>query len=111
MPPGTTKLVSLSKPRGFCAGVIRATYRVEFALEALGPPVCGRQEFLRSARVAASAAGAPAPEWALQAEARHLQEAGFTRLREVGTIAGNAQFPVPQELRAAPFLARIASLP
>ena len=43
-----TKTVLLPKPRGFCAGVIRAIDIVEIALEQLGPPVYVRKEIVHN---------------------------------------------------------------
>src|SRR5439155_3809531 len=42
------KTVLLPKPRGFCAGVIRAIDIVEIALEQLGPPVYVRKEIVHN---------------------------------------------------------------
>jgi len=42
------KMVLLPKPRGFCAGVIRAIDIVEIALEQLGPPVYVRKEIVHN---------------------------------------------------------------
>src|SRR5215471_15118098 len=43
-----TKTVVLPKPRGFCAGVIRAIDIVEIALQRLGPPVYVRKEIVHN---------------------------------------------------------------
>jgi 4-hydroxy-3-methylbut-2-enyl diphosphate reductase len=43
-----TKTVVLTKPRGFCAGVIRAIDVVSIALEQLGPPVYVRKEIVHN---------------------------------------------------------------
>lgn len=43
-----SKTVLLPKPRGFCAGVIRAIDIVEIALEQLGPPVYVRKEIVHN---------------------------------------------------------------
>lgn len=45
---GDPKTVLLAKPRGFCAGVIRAIDIVEIALEQLGPPVYVRKEIVHN---------------------------------------------------------------
>ena len=42
------KTILLPKPRGFCAGVIRAIDIVEIALEQLGPPVYVRKEIVHN---------------------------------------------------------------
>src|SRR6516162_1141297 len=42
------KTVLLPRPRGFCAGVIRAIDIVEIALERLGPPVYVRKEIVHN---------------------------------------------------------------
>src|SRR5215467_4069680 len=46
--PEHAKTVLLPKPRGFCAGVIRAIDIVEIALEQLGPPVYVRKEIVHN---------------------------------------------------------------
>jgi len=43
--------VILAKPRGFCAGVVRAIDIVELALEKYGPPVYVRHEIVHNKRV------------------------------------------------------------
>src|SRR5262245_16368943 len=45
------KTVFLPKPRGFCAGVIRAIDIVTIALDTLGPPVYGRKEIVHNRHV------------------------------------------------------------
>jgi 4-hydroxy-3-methylbut-2-enyl diphosphate reductase len=50
MPRGTLR-VKLAKPRGFCAGVVRAIDIVERALELYGPPVYVRHEIVHNKRV------------------------------------------------------------
>src|SRR5262245_9089773 len=52
-----TKTVLLPKPRGFCAGVIRAIDIVEIALEQLGPPVYVRKEIVHNRFVVDELAG------------------------------------------------------
>ena len=46
--PEHAKTVLLPKPRGFCAGVIRAIDIVEIALERLGAPVYVRKEIVHN---------------------------------------------------------------
>ena len=45
---GAAKSVLLLKPRGFCAGVVRAIDIVELALEAFGPPIYVRKEIVHN---------------------------------------------------------------
>src|SRR5262252_813364 len=52
-----TKTVLLPKPRGFCAGVIRAIDILEIALEQLGPPVYVRKEIVHNRFVVDELAG------------------------------------------------------
>ena len=42
------KTVLLLKPRGFCAGVVRAIDIVRIALEAFGPPIYVRKEIVHN---------------------------------------------------------------
>lgn len=49
--PATDKVVYLLKPRGFCAGVVRAIDIVELALEAYGPPIYVRREIVHNRHV------------------------------------------------------------
>ncbi len=96
MHPADEKVVYLLKPRGFCAGVVRAIDIVELALEAYGAPIYVRREIVHNrhvvqdlasrgaifieelyeapegARVVYSAHGV-SPEVRRQAEARGLQ--------------------------------------
>lgn len=51
MPSGSTKSVSLLKPRGFCAGVVRAIDIVELALDIYGPPIYVRKEIVHNRHV------------------------------------------------------------
>jgi 4-hydroxy-3-methylbut-2-enyl diphosphate reductase len=46
-----TKTVLLLKPRGFCAGVVRAIDIVRIALEAFGPPIYVRKEIVHNRMV------------------------------------------------------------
>ena len=48
MAPATEKSVLLLKPRGFCAGVVRAIDIVELALQAFGPPIYVRKEIVHN---------------------------------------------------------------
>src|SRR5512134_3168934 len=48
---GTEKKVMLLKPRGFCAGVVRAIDVVKIALDLYGPPVYGRKESVHNKHV------------------------------------------------------------
>ena len=43
--------VILAQPRGFCAGVERATEIVEAALQQYGPPIYVRHEIVHNPRV------------------------------------------------------------
>jgi 4-hydroxy-3-methylbut-2-en-1-yl diphosphate reductase len=45
---GTGKTLLLLKPRGFCAGVVRAIDIVRIALEAFGPPIYVRKEIVHN---------------------------------------------------------------
>jgi len=49
--PDSSKVVYLLKPRGFCAGVVRAIDIVELALEAYGPPIYVRREIVHNRHV------------------------------------------------------------
>ena len=49
--PPTTKTVLLLKPRGFCAGVVRAIDIVRIALEAFGRPIYVRKEIVHNSFV------------------------------------------------------------
>ena len=42
------KTLLLLKPRGFCAGVVRAIDIVRIALEAFGPPIYVRKEIVHN---------------------------------------------------------------
>src|SRR5260370_2078671 len=48
---GTEKKIFLLKPRGFCAGVVRAIDVVEIALEMYGPPIYVRKEIVHNKHV------------------------------------------------------------
>ena len=45
---GGSRYVILAKPRGFCAGVVRAVDIVDLALEMYGPPVYVRHEIVHN---------------------------------------------------------------
>jgi 4-hydroxy-3-methylbut-2-en-1-yl diphosphate reductase len=49
--PGSDKKVYLLKPRGFCAGVVRAIDVVKIALDLYGPPVYVRKEIVHNKHV------------------------------------------------------------
>jgi 4-hydroxy-3-methylbut-2-enyl diphosphate reductase len=51
MPGADEKVVYLLKPRGFCAGVVRAIDIVELALEAYGAPIYVRREIVHNRHV------------------------------------------------------------
>ena len=48
MPTSNGKTLLLLKPRGFCAGVVRAIDIVRIALEAFGPPIYVRKEIVHN---------------------------------------------------------------
>jgi len=48
VPNGNAKTLLLLKPRGFCAGVVRAIDIVRIALEAFGPPIYVRKEIVHN---------------------------------------------------------------
>ncbi|MGH9498445.1 MAG: 4-hydroxy-3-methylbut-2-enyl diphosphate reductase [Terriglobales bacterium] len=48
MPDQDSKTLLLLKPRGFCAGVVRAIDIVRIALEAFGPPIYVRKEIVHN---------------------------------------------------------------
>ena len=58
-PAATTseKVVYLLKPRGFCAGVVRAVDIVELALQVYGPPIYVRKEIVHNRYVVDDLAG------------------------------------------------------
>ena len=49
--PGGDKKIYLLKPRGFCAGVVRAIDVVKIALNLYGPPVYVRKEIVHNKHV------------------------------------------------------------
>src|SRR5215831_637350 len=48
---GSEKKIYLLRPRGFCAGVVRAIDVVEIALDLYGPPVYVRKEIVHNKHV------------------------------------------------------------
>ena len=54
---GAEKVVYLLKPRGFCAGVVRAIDIVELALRVYGPPIYVRREIVHNRFVVQDLAG------------------------------------------------------
>jgi 4-hydroxy-3-methylbut-2-enyl diphosphate reductase len=57
MPGGGQKSILLLKPRGFCAGVVRAIDIVDLALDAYGPPIYVRKEIVHNRHVVDDLAG------------------------------------------------------
>ncbi len=51
------KTLLLLKPRGFCAGVVRAIDIVRIALETFGPPIYVRKEIVHNKYVVADLKG------------------------------------------------------
>lgn len=51
--PSSGKKIILLKPRGFCAGVVRAVDIVNIALECYGPPIYVRKEIVHNSQVVA----------------------------------------------------------
>jgi 4-hydroxy-3-methylbut-2-enyl diphosphate reductase len=49
--PNALKSIYLLKPRGFCAGVVRAIDIVDLALKAFGPPIYVRREIVHNSHV------------------------------------------------------------
>lgn len=58
--PAAEKKIHLLKPRGFCAGVVRAIDVVRIALELYGPPVYVRKEIVHNKHVVEELRGAGA---------------------------------------------------
>ena len=56
MAPESDRSVLLLKPRGFCAGVVRAIDIVELALDTYGPPIYVRKEIVHNRHVVQSLA-------------------------------------------------------
>src|ERR1039457_3371533 len=95
---GSEKKVYLLKPRGFCAGVVRAIDVVKIALDLYGPPVYVRKEIVHNKHVV-----------------DELREAGAIFVEEIGEgpVGGGALFSPPGGGSAgarAPFSARTAWL-
>ena len=85
---GSDKVVYLLKPRGFCAGVVRAIDIVELALKVYGPPIYVRKEIVHNRHVVTDLASRGAifvdeldevPEWRTR---------GFQRSRRGARGAG-----------------------
>ena len=107
------KKIYLLKPRGFCAGVVRAIDVVKIALDLYGPPVYVRKEIVHNkhvvdelrqagaifveeleevptgARAIFSAHGV-SPEVRRQAKARELQLMATTAARRYQEVSGSA---------------------
>jgi len=71
---GPEKKVYLLKPRGFCAGVVRAIDVVKIALELYGPPVYVRKEIVHNKHVV-----------------DELREAGAIFVEEIGEVPAGAR--------------------
>lgn len=71
---GGGKKILLLKPRGFCAGVVRAIDVVEIALELYGPPIYVRKEIVHNKHVV-----------------ERLRQAGAVFVEEVGEIPEGAR--------------------
>jgi 4-hydroxy-3-methylbut-2-enyl diphosphate reductase len=71
---GPEKKVYLLKPRGFCAGVVRAIDVVKIALDVYGPPVYVRKEIVHNKHVV-----------------EELREAGAIFVEEVGEVPQGAR--------------------
>jgi 4-hydroxy-3-methylbut-2-enyl diphosphate reductase len=72
--PGSEKKIYLLKPRGFCAGVVRAIDVVKIALDLYGPPVYVRKEIVHNKHVV-----------------DELREAGAIFVEEVGEVPVGAR--------------------
>ncbi len=75
LPTGVGKKIYLLKPRGFCAGVVRAIDVVKIALDLYGPPVYVRKEIVHNKHVVdelrqAGVSFQQAAIWGLVAESR-----------------------------------------
>jgi 4-hydroxy-3-methylbut-2-en-1-yl diphosphate reductase len=71
---GAEKKIYLLKPRGFCAGVVRAIDVVKIALDLYGPPVYVRKEIVHNKHVV-----------------DELREAGAIFVEEVGEVPAGAR--------------------
>ncbi len=91
--PNTTgeKKIYLLKPRGFCAGVVRAIDVVKIALDLYGPPVYVRKEIVHNKHVV-----------------EELREAGAVFVEEVEEVP--MPVPVPS-LAPTVFLPWFARMP
>jgi 4-hydroxy-3-methylbut-2-enyl diphosphate reductase len=72
--PGTDKKIYLLKPRGFCAGVVRAIDVVKIAFDLYGPPVYVRKEIVHNKHVV-----------------DELREAGAIFVEEIGEVPAGAR--------------------
>jgi 4-hydroxy-3-methylbut-2-enyl diphosphate reductase len=71
---GSEKKIYLLKPRGFCAGVVRAIDVVKIALDLYGPPVYVRKEIVHNKHVV-----------------DELREAGAIFVEEIGEVPAGAR--------------------
>src|ERR1700683_3329517 len=71
---GAEKKIYLLKPRGFCAGVVRAIDVVKIALDLYGPPVYVRKEIVHNKHVV-----------------DELREAGAIFVEEIGEVPVGAR--------------------
>ena len=86
------KKIYLLKPRGFCAGVVRAIDVVKIALDLYGPPIYVRKEIVHNKHVV-----------------DELRDAGAIFVEELGEVpAGAAPFSAPTAFRRR-FAARRSS--
>ncbi len=72
--PSSEKKIYLLKPRGFCAGVVRAIDVVKIALDLYGPPVYVRKEIVHNKHVV-----------------DELREAGAIFVEEIGEVPAGAR--------------------
>ena len=134
---GPAKKIILLRPRGFCAGVVRAIDVVKIALAAYGAPIYVRKEivhnrhvveelraagaifveeltevkpeWLENIRTVAVTAGASAPENLVEALVASLQERGFGELEEMEIKEEDVRFNLPAELvKVAPAAQSVA---
>ena len=71
----------LLKPRGFCAGVVRAIDVVRIALETFGAPIYVRREIVHNRYVV-----------------NYLRQNGFENVEEVEVMPENVRFGLPPEI-------------
>ena len=77
---GAGKKIFLLKPRGFCAGVVRAIDVVKIALDLYGPPVYVRKEIVHNKHVVEELRAAGAIFWTMQtARSATGESTGWTR--------------------------------